>query len=67
MCGGKERIWTHILCECEVLASRRYAYLASSLEPEEIKSIRLGITWNFSKVTGLPLFGMGHKGPLTKA
>jgi hypothetical protein len=34
------------------------------LEPEDIKSINLGAIWNFSKVTGLPWFDMGHKGPV---
>jgi len=29
-------------------------YLGSFLNPEDIKSIRLGAIWNFSKVTGLP-------------
>jgi hypothetical protein len=53
-CGVKEVTLAHILCECEDLASLRHAYLGSFLlEPKEIKSINLGATWNFSKVTGL--------------
>jgi len=55
----------HILCECEALASLRHAYLGSFfLDPEDIKSISLGATGNFSKVTGLPLIDMEHKGPV---
>jgi hypothetical protein len=37
------------------LASLRHVYLSSFfLEPEDIKSIRLGTIWDLSKVTGLP-------------
>ena len=58
----------HMLCKCEALASLRHAYLGSfSLEQEDIKSLGLGAIWNFSKVTGLPLFDVGHKGPVIKA
>ena len=62
-CGVKEEISAQILCECEALASLRHVYLGSFfLEPEYIKSISLGAIWNFSKMTGLPWFDMGHKG-----
>jgi len=51
-CGVGEETSAHILCECEVLASLRHAYLGSFfLEPEDIKSINLGAIWNFSKAT----------------
>jgi len=54
-CGAEEETSAHILYECEALASFRHAYLCSFfLEPEDIKSISLGVFWNFSKVTGLP-------------
>jgi len=54
-CGAEEETSTHILCECETLASLRHAYLDSFfLETEEIKSIIPGAIWNFNKVTGLP-------------
>jgi hypothetical protein len=44
----------NILSECEALASLRHMYLGSLfLEPEDIKSTRLGAIWNVSKVTGL--------------
>ena len=67
-CGLREETSAHILCECEALASLRHAYLGSFfLEPESIKSISLGVIWNFSRVTGLPWFNMGHKGPVIKA
>jgi len=37
-CGAEEETSAHILCECEALASHRYAYLGSFLlEPEDIK------------------------------
>jgi hypothetical protein len=39
----------HILCECEALASFRHVYLGSFLEPDDIKSIRLGAIWNLVK------------------
>jgi len=54
-CGAEEETSVHILCECEVLASLRHAYLGSFfLESEESKSLNLWAIWNFSKVTGLP-------------
>jgi len=51
-CGAEDVTSALILCECQALAS--HVYLGSFWEPEEIKSISLGATWNFSKVTGLP-------------
>ena len=54
-CGAQDETSAHILCECEALASLGHVYLGSAfLEPEDIKSISLGVIWNFSKVTGLP-------------
>jgi len=54
-CGAEDETSAHILCECEALASLGHVYLGSFfLEPEDIKSIRLGAIWNFSKATGLP-------------
>ena len=38
-CGVEDETSTHILCECEALASLRHAYLDSFWEPEDIKSI----------------------------
>jgi len=47
------------------LASLRQAYLGYFfLELEDVNSISLGAIWDFSKVTGLPQFDMGHKGPV---
>jgi hypothetical protein len=44
-----------ILCRFEALALLRHAYLGYFfLEPENIKNVSLGATWNFGKVTGLP-------------
>jgi len=60
-----EETSAHILCECEALASLRCAYLGSFfLEPEDIKSVILEAIWNFSKVKGLPLTDLGHRGPI---
>jgi len=42
-CGVREETSAHILCECEVLACLRHAYLGSFLlEPEDIKEFSLG-------------------------
>ena len=62
-CGAEDETSAHMLCECEALASLRHVYLGSFfLEPKDIKSISVGAIWNFSKVTGLPRIGTGHKG-----
>jgi hypothetical protein len=54
-CGAEDETSAYILCECEALASYRHVYLGSFfMEREDIKSIRLGAIWKFSKVTGLP-------------
>ena len=64
-CGVREETSAHILCECEALVSLRHAYLGSFfLESEGVKSLGLGAICNFSKVTGLAWFDMGHKGPV---
>jgi len=53
-CGVKEETSTHILCECEALASLRRMHLGSFfLEPEDVKSRSLGAIWSFSRATGL--------------
>jgi hypothetical protein len=44
----------HVLCECEDLATHRHAYLSSLfLDPEDIRGLSLGASWNFIKRTGL--------------
>ena len=51
--------------ECEALASLRHVYMGSFfLEPEDIKRISLGATWNFSRATGFPWIDMGHTEPI---
>jgi len=43
-----------ILCECEVLASFRHAYLGSFfMNCEDITKLNIGTSWNFAKGTGL--------------
>ena len=53
-CGTEEETSVHILCECEALASLRYAYLGSFfLHPEDVTNLSMGSIWNFGKGTGL--------------
>jgi hypothetical protein len=55
-CGAQDETSAHILCECEALASFRHVYLGSFLlEPEDIKSTRLGTIWNFGKGNRAPM------------
>ena len=61
-CGVMEETSTHILCECESLASLRHAYLGFFfLEPKDIQRISLGAIWSFSNDSRLPLLDRGHK------
>jgi hypothetical protein len=54
-CGAEDDTSAHILCECEALASLRYAYMGSFFfMPEDFKSISFGSISNFSKTTWLP-------------
>jgi len=54
-CGVEDETLTHVLCECEALASLRRVYLGSFfLDPKDIKSLSLGAIGNFSGGTGLP-------------
>jgi hypothetical protein len=42
------------LCECEALASLKHAYLGSLfLNPDDIRKLIIGVSWNFGKGTGL--------------
>ena len=53
-CVGEYETSAHTLCECEALASLKHVYLGSFfLDPEDIKSLSLGVIWDFSKGTGL--------------
>jgi hypothetical protein len=53
-CGTEEETSVHIVCECEVLASLRHKYVGSFfLEPEDIRKLRIGATWNMAQGTGL--------------
>jgi hypothetical protein len=51
--GTEEEISVHILCECEALASLRHTHQRSFLDPEDIRKLSTGATWNFAKGTGL--------------
>jgi len=53
-CGTEEETSGHSLCECEALVSLRYTYLGSFfLDPEDIRVLDMGATWNFAEGTGL--------------
>ena len=42
LCGNEKETSVHILCECEALASLRYAYLGSFfLDPEDIMNLEV--------------------------
>ena len=54
LCGIEEETLVHALCECEILASLRHAYLGSFfLDPEDTMNLNIGAIWNSSKGTGL--------------
>ena len=42
-CEAKEKTSAHILCDCEVLASLRHAYLGSFLDAEDVNTLRTGL------------------------
>jgi len=70
-CGTEDESSVHILCECEALASLRHSYLGSFFleDPQDIKSLSLGVIWNFIKGTWLTWTGIslwGTKGPLLR-
>ena len=53
-CRAEDETSTHILWECEAVASLRHVYLGSVfLEPENFQRISLGANRKFSKATGL--------------
>jgi hypothetical protein len=65
-CGAEDETLAHILCKLEAFTAFRHMHLGSLfLEPENVKSVRLGAFWTFSKVTGLPSIYIGHKGPVS--
>ena len=42
LCGTEEETSGHVLCQCEALASLRYAYLCSFfLDPEDIMNLKV--------------------------
>jgi len=51
--GGESSV--HFLCECEASATLRHTSLGSFfLDPQDVRTLHLGIIWNFIKGTGLP-------------
>jgi len=53
-CGTEEETSVHVLCECDALASLRYAYLGSFfMDPEDVTNLSMGAILNFGKGTGL--------------
>jgi len=60
-CGAENETSAHTLCECEVLASLRYAYLGSFfLDPEDMKSLSLTAIWNLAMEQGFPELVSGY-------
>jgi len=54
-CEAEGETSIHVFCECDALAFHSDAYEGSFfLDPEDVKSIRSGAIWHFSKGTGLP-------------
>lgn len=52
-CGADETS-THLICECEALATLIHTYLGSCfLAPEDVGNLSLGAIWIFIKWTGL--------------
>jgi len=58
-------------CECEVLATLTYTYPGSLFpDPGDVRSLTVGVIWNFIKGKGLPWLGnqfKAHKEPVKKA
>jgi hypothetical protein len=66
-CGAGEETSTHVLCECEALATIRHIYLGSfSLDPEDIRGLRLWRPGTCLKGQGCHDLDLlrGHKGPV---
>jgi hypothetical protein len=54
ICDTEEENTVNVLCQCEALASLRYAYLVSCFfDPEDFMKLNIEATWNLSKGTGL--------------
>ena len=50
--GAEEETSTHVLCECEAMATLRHTYLGSfSLDSEDVGSLSVGAVWNFGRGT----------------
>jgi len=59
-CGVGEETLAHILCECDAVASLRHVYLGSFfLEPEDIRSFRLGGHLELQQGCGAPMIRYG--------
>jgi hypothetical protein len=54
-CGAGDETSAHILCECEVLASLKYAYLGSFfLDPGDIQILSMGPSGILAKEQSAP-------------
>jgi len=69
-CGAEEETPSHILCECEALASCRHTYMGSFfLDPEDIRSQSLGGHLELQQKNRAALTWyqvIGHKGPIIR-
>ena len=57
-CGAEEETSSHVLCECEALATLRHTYLGYVFsDPEDLRNQNIGTVWSFIEATGLPWLG----------
>jgi len=53
-CGAEEETSAHVLCECEALVTLRHTYLGLFfVDPENVRSLSLGVVCSFIKGKGL--------------
>jgi hypothetical protein len=52
-CGAEETS-AHILRQCEALATLRHMMGSFFFDPQDVRSLCLGVIWNFIERTGLP-------------
>jgi hypothetical protein len=62
-CGAEEETSAHVMCECGALDSLRLTYLGSfCLDPEDVRSLSVGLVYIVSQGTGLPWLGTSDYG-----
>lgn len=53
-CGAEEETSAHILCQCEALATLRHMMGSFFFNPQDVRSLSLGVISNFIKQRGFP-------------